>query len=264
MPVAPYRIKIEQKKLPNTDVHFSMVEVKGGEFLRNEKIKTQVSSFFIGQHLVSQELWEQVMGTNPSYWQGKKRPVENISWYDCIEFCNRLSEIMNLDPAYLIDKDRKDPNNQNSYDDLKWLVKRNDSANGYRLPTEAEWEFAARGGIYGSQTAFSGNEELDKVGWYDDNSFGLTHVSGLKMPNELGIYDLSGNLWEWCEDWRGSYPPGPLTDPIGPESGSYRVLRGGSWYNTARDCGVGIRRNGGPDGRGGLIGFRLSRTGPVE
>ena len=136
------------------------------------------------------------MGSNPSNFKGNNLPVENVSWYDCQTFIKRL----------------------NSY-----------TGRNFRLPTEAEWEFAARGGNYSRHYKYSGSNKIDDVAWYSENSGHRTHPVGNKQPNELDLYDMSGNVWEWCSDWYGSYSSYSQSNPTGPNSGSYRVNRGGSW-----------------------------------
>ena len=263
-----------------------MVKVEGGTFtmgaireqipeaLEDEEPthKVTLSSFMIGKYEVTQELWEGVMGSNPSIFKGSKQPVQLVKWYEVIEFCNILSERQGLTPAYTINKNEKDPSNNSQYDEVKWMVTCDFNANGYRLPTEAEWEYAARGGIksfgyVGVEIKYSGSNSLDEVGWYGaENKTGnrestdKTSEVGKKQPNELGLYDMSGNVWEWCWDWYGEYTSSSQTDPKGPNSGSFRVMRGGSWLNDAENCRVAFRDSHPPSYRKSDIGFRLVRT----
>ena len=246
-------------------LHSSMIKIEGGTFLLEDKIECEVSDFYLGQYPVNQQLWEQVMGENPSSFKGTSLPVESISWYDCVEFCNRLSEWEGMEKVYRIDKSRKDPNNEADEkgifsDKLKWMVTPNFEADGYRLPTENEWEYAARGGKHAKESEYAGSVELKEVGWYRGNSHGETQIVGIQLPNELGLYDLSGNLREWCWDWRGNYPSKRIKNYRGPERGRYRVLRGGSWYLGAEYCRVSDRGYGSPDARLSLYGIRLART----
>ncbi len=225
------------------DVPDNFVLVEGGSF-SNGSSDVTVSSFFMSKYEVTQKEWQAVMGSNPSYFKGDKRPVEEITWYQAVEFCNKLSQKEGLTPAYTI--------NGTS-------VSCNWNADGYRLPTEAEWEFAARGGNLSQGYKYSGSNNLDEVGWYYSNSGRQTKEVGTKKANVLGIYDMSGNVWEWCWDYYGDYSSASQTNPKGASSGSRRVHRGGSWINYVDDCRVS-RRNYVPDGSGYLLGFRLSRT----
>jgi len=173
------------------------------------------------------------VNNNPSDFKGEKKlPVESVSWYDCIEFCNKLSEKYGLRKYYNI-----------KGSDVSF----NTGANGFRLPTEAEWEYAARGGIKSNNYEYAGcntEQELKYYAWYYENSDEMPHPVGQLKPNELGLYDMSGNVWEWCEDKYG-------------ENGSYRVLRGGSWNYYAQYCRVSYRSSYTPDNRVFIIGFRL-------
>lgn len=205
-------------------VKFTMIGVQGGTFTMgatseqgsdakdDEKPAHQVtlSDFSIGQTEVTQELWEAVMGSNPSYKKGSNLPVEEVSWNDCQEFIKKLNQL---------------------------------TGKNFRLPTEAEWEFAARGGVKSQGFKYSGSNNIGDVAWYDDNSSRQTHDVATKQPNELGIYNMSGNVEEWCQDWYGEnyYVSSPSSNPQGPTFGSDRVFRGGSWDDGAGFCRVADR-----------------------
>jgi formylglycine-generating enzyme required for sulfatase activity len=255
------------------------VRIEGGTFTMgspaNEPERTSdevqhqvtVRSFYMGKYQVTQAEYETVMGTNPSYFQGSNLPVENVSWYDAIEYCNRLSQREELSLAYTIDKNRSDPNNTSDYDDVRWLVTWNPNANGYRLPTEAEWEYACRAGtttpfstgnnITTSNANYNGNYP------YNNKSKGTyrerTTAVGSFAPNPWGLYDMHGNVYEWCWDWYGSYSSGAQTDPRGAVSGYYRVGRGGYWSGDGRYLRSASRLNNNQSSRGDSTGFRLVR-----
>ncbi len=273
-------------------VSFKMIRVQGGTFTMGatseqgsdaydwEKPahKVTLSTYYIGETEVTQELWKAVMGSNPSEFKPKetnaarcsydafvadvqrlnakkpgsmhvptrqewdaamvttsgslKRPVENVSWEDCQEFIRRLNEL---------------------------------TGKKFRLPTEAEWEFAARGGTKSAGYKYSGSNDINTVAWYTVNAYDKgksspdygTHVVKTKKPNELGIYDMSGNVYEWCSDWYGDYTDAAQTNPKGASSGSDRVFRGGSWRGSARNCRSSYRYNDTPDDRGYYLGLRL-------
>src|SRR5208337_1463616 len=226
-----------RKALPPAVVPASsadLVLVKGGTFTMGSPNSEQgrsaaevqhqvtVSSFHMGKFDVTQDLYQSVMGNNPSYFTGDaNRPVEQVSWYDAIEFCNKLSQRDGLQKVYTI----------NGTD-----VTADWSANGYRLPTEAEWEYAARGAQQGASVyhMYAGSDNLDQVAWYSSNSGETTHPVGQKAPNALGLYDMSGNVWQWCWDLYEAYSGSGQNDPRGASSGDRRVFRGGSWYDDAQ------------------------------
>ena len=187
---------------------------------------------------VTQALYKKVMGENPSKFKGENRPVESVSWYDAVTFANKLSELEGLEKCYEINGT-----------DVQWT---NKDCKGWRLPTEAEWEYAARGG---ENYKYAGSNNVDEVAWYRESE---THVVGQKKANGYGLYDMSGNVWEWVWDWYGEYPSGSQTDPLGSPSGSYRVLRGGGWYGKF----VRVSDRGGVNPATGNrnFGFRLGRT----
>ena len=194
------------------------------EFYEKPTHSVTLSSYYICKYEVTQALWRAVMGSNPSNFKDDNLPVEYVSWDYCQTFINRL----------------------NSY-----------TGRNFRLPTEAEWEFAARGGNYSRHYKYSGSNYISDVAWYDGNSGNRTHPVGTKQANELGLYDMSGNVWEWCSDWYGSYSSYSQNDPTGPNSGSNRVLRGGGWYIIAGGCRSSYRGCRTPGDRYRDLGFRL-------
>ena len=219
-------------------VSFTMIVVKGGTFQmgatsshadNDEKPVHNVtlSDYYIGETEVTQELWQAVMGKNPSYSKGNKKPVEQVSWNDCQEFIKKLNQL---------------------------------TGKNFRLPTEAEWEYAARGGNKSLDYKYSGSGIVGSIAWCDGNSGSKTHDVKTKQANELGIYDMSGNVWEWCQDWydSGYYSSSPVNNPTGPTSGSRRVSRGGSWNYGAECCRVSYRDNCDPDRNYDYLGLRLS------
>jgi len=236
--------EVENKMILVDEGTFTMGSDKGRPDERPMHWVT-IDSFLIGRYEVTQELWENVMGTNPSNFKGSKRPVEKVSWYDAIEFCNKLSEREGLQKAY-------SSNGYNTTCDFK--------ANGYRLPTEAEWEYAAKGGNKSMGYKYSGNYDIEAVAWYSRNSLDKTHDVGTKQSNELGLYDMSGNVWEWCWDWNTDYNSGSETNPRGPNEGIVRGYRGGGWDDSAEYCRVTYRGCDYPESRNLYRGFRLART----
>ena len=228
---------------------FQMGDTAGGGVKEERPVHTvTLSAFFIGKYEVTQAQYQAVMGNNPSQFKGGNLPVECVSWYDAIEFCNKLSEREGLQPAYAVNGENVD-----------W----NRNADGYRLPTEAEWEYAAKGGN-GSpgNYKYAGSNDVNSVAWYRDNSGKTTHAVGTKAPNGLGIYDMSGNVNEWCWDLYEKYLSGTQTNPVGASSGSYHVWRGGSWGLTAQSARSAWRNNGvgDPDSRIPGLGFRVLRS----
>ena len=227
-------------------VEFNMVKVEGGTFTMGATAEQSdnasdrefpahevtLSDYSIGQTPVTQELWQAVMGSNPSnfvenngYGDNLQRPVDNVSWNDCQEFIRKLNTLI---------------------------------GKSFRLPTEAEWEYAARGGNKSMGYKYAGGDDINSVAWYIFTSDNIPQTVATKLPNELGLYDMSGNIWEWCNDWYGSYTSSPQTDPTGPTSGSNCVLRGGHFNDYAWYCRVSFRYYYYPSGRGVDLGLRLA------
>lgn len=232
-----------------------------------------IPNLLVCDHEVTQAEYEAVTGSNPSNFTSApadgetqaKRPVECVSWYDALVYCNKRSISENLTPCYTISS-KTNPSEWGDVptsSDATWNVATCDfNANGYRLPTEAEWEYIARGGNKGipaTQTTYSGSSTIGDVAWSFENSGLKTHEVKKKNANSLGIYDMRGNVWEWCWDWYGTISS--TTDKVGAASGSYRVLRGGSWGNDAVYCSVAYRYNyDGPDYCDDHVGFRVVRS----
>lgn len=227
-----------------------------------------LNSYYIRKYEVSQKEWQEVMGYNPSLTIGDSRPVERINWYDAIDFCNQLSINEGLTPCYVINKDERDPDSKVTDDKIKWIVRCNFNANGYRLPTEAEWEYAARGGKLTKGYPYSGSDDVSAVAeiWEGTNKdIRFTNTIGSKKANELGIHDMSGNVSEWCWDWFGwtYYKKSPSNNPKGSVPEIYgRVVRGGSSFHTEMESSglVYMRGSQDPSLRWRNIGFRLVRV----
>lgn len=234
-----FKVEVNSGKFTVNGVSFEMVRVEGGTFRMGATSEQEdeadsdekpvhsvtLSSYYIGKTEVTQALWQAVMGSNPSNFKGADLPVECVSWNDCQEFIKKLNRL---------------------------------TGRNFRLPTEAEWEFACRGGNNSRGYKYSGSNDIDNVAWYWDNSGEKTHPVGTKAPNELGIYDMSGNVYEWCNDWYGNYTSYSQTNPTGPHSGSGRVYRGGCWSSYARYCRSSFRIDGSPTIRDSLLGLRLA------
>jgi formylglycine-generating enzyme required for sulfatase activity len=225
--------------------------------------RVHVKAFYMSKYQVTQEEYEELMGDNPSFFTGSNLPVETVTWFDAIEYCNRRSLREGLNPVYTISTTRIDLGNWNSTE--RWLVTWNQEANGYRLPTEAEWEYAAKGG---NETPgdfiFSGSNNQMEVAWYSMNSEGTPHSVGTKDPNALGLHDMSGNVWEWCWDWHGDITPSAQFNPTGSHVGYRRVIRGGSWYDSASYIRSSYRNGTIPTNLSMGLGFRIVRSALPE
>ncbi|MDI6402490.1 SUMF1/EgtB/PvdO family nonheme iron enzyme [Balneolaceae bacterium ANBcel3] len=223
-----------EKEPDQSHLYGEMVFVQGGRFHRgNEAIRNampvhevELDDFYIGKYPVTQAQWKAVMGTNPCHFYGDDRPVEKVNWEDAQQFIRKLSIL---------------------------------TGKSFRLPTEAEWEYAARGGQMSQGYIYSGSDNLDDVGWFEDNSGAETHPVGQKKPNELGIYDMSGNVYEWCNDWYHSeyYKKSSPRNPQGPSKGDFRLFRGGSWRIGSDYCRCAYRASSFPGYWFSYVGFRL-------
>lgn len=230
--------KESKKEFTVNGVTFTMVNVEGGTFTMgandepgcqdNEKPEHSVTvdDFLIGETEVTQELWNAVMGNNPSGFKNSPlHPVESVNWFECCDFIAKLNEL---------------------------------TGENFRMPTEAEWEYAARGGNKSKGFLYCGSDSIADVAWYKDNSENITHPVKEKQPNELGLYDMSGNVWEWCNDWFGEYSAEAVTNPTGAQDGRNRIMRGGSWLIEPALCRPADRDSGSPKGGGCIVGLRLA------
>ncbi|MDY0218365.1 MAG: formylglycine-generating enzyme family protein [Candidatus Cloacimonas acidaminovorans] len=263
-----YKIKLIARDNPSPiSQPVGFITVEGGTF-NNGTSDVTISTFYLDKYEITQGEYQAVMGTNPAdeYGVGNAYPVYYVTWFNAIEYCNTRSMQENLTPCYSykvgeIDygtnpgnwpSDWNTPDNQHNVN-CSW------TANGYRLPTEMEWMFAARGGNLTNNYTYSGSNDIDNVAWYTDNSGSTTHPVGGKQANELQIFDMSGNVWEWCWDFYGDYPSEPQTNPTGPTSGYTRVCCGGSWNFNASNCTVSSRDNNSTIGAFPNVGFRVCR-----
>ena len=227
---------VDQKTFTVNGVEFRMIKVVGGTYVMGKNLETgygedphnvTLSDYYIGETEVTQELWQAVMGSNPSEHKGTKLPVEKVSWEDCQAFVTKLMSL---------------------------------TGRTFRLPTEAEWEFAAKGGNLCEGYLYSGSNVVGDVAWCKDNANKQSHEVATKAPNELGLYDMSGNLDEWCQDWYASYSTEDQTNPTGPTSGKTRVTRGGYFNSSITFCRTHARFGYNPTYHLNLIGLRLALT----
>jgi len=261
-----------------------MLSVPGGSFrmgspretgLLNEQPAHHVTlhSFLLGQHEVTQGQYFEITGMRPSSCKTNPEnpdpegwrflPVEMVNWYETLIFCNKLSVKEKLKPVYRVNGSV----NPDDWGDVPtdevaapWNVEWVNGANGYRLPTEAEWEYAARGGIHLIDHRYAGSNNPDHVAWYYENSKTMSHEVGKKAPNELHLYDMSGNVMEWCWNWQSAYTADAKDNPRGPSSGMDRAIRGGGWSYAVNYCAVAYRHSNHPYYRGVNLGFRVARS----
>jgi hypothetical protein len=241
--------------------------VQGGDLWIGRAVYAKVSSFYMGLKEITQNEFYIIMGFNPTnFGDHPNCPADSITWYHAVDYCNRRSNLEGLTPCYTYAGHgtyspgwpagwQQDPLSQ-QYISCDW------QANGYRLPAEMEWMWAAKGGIYAHGYDYAGSNDIDAVAWHRWNSGLVTHDVGLKQANELGLYDMTGNIYEWCWDIAGDWPATDVTDYHGASAGWYRCFNGGSWTTTPGGCYVWMRHNTNPNYTIDYFGFRVARTSP--
>ncbi len=236
---------LKKKGLVEVREGIAFVKIPAGSFMQGGN-KVKVNGFWMAMCEVTQQQYESIMGINPSYFKGNPdNPVERVNWYNAVEFCNKLSIKAGCKPYYTIDKVHKDPENKNTGDTIKWTVTIN-GGNGFRLPESAEWEYACRAGT--TTRYYWGDNVNGDYCWYNANSDEQTHPVGTKLPNAWGLYDMSGNVWEWCFDW-------DIDD-----YGVFRIIRGGSWNYDADLMESSVCNYGYPNDTFRILGFRPVRN----
>lgn len=259
--------KLHTQQLPN-GFSFDLIRVEAGSFFfGGSGHEIQLPTFYMAKYPVTQSFWQAVMGEeSPAYFKGAHRPVECVSWYDAAAFCNALNEQCEFSSRYFADENFNNPLDYSSTRLIERLGKVipvyiQGAQPGYQLPTESAWEYAAIGAQAQAQFEYAGGNNLDELGWYNKNSHNQNQSVGLKQPNELGIHDLSGNVWEWCEDqFQGKINqiPNDGSAWLKEKAGVSRIIRGGSWSYDAWNCRSSNRRSDHPADRESFVGFRVA------